>query len=164
MANEVPPSCAATFRRMLQGGPTNSIYAEGDKRVVRMPPAELSEWQNKIVKDGKEKLMDIPRPVYKLRVWDADNRRYTPVSAALEGAPLTDAGMDQWYVDWIKRLKSHMPGAWVDAMATSTRHATHSDISRGLGGVEPVDAGAFSNRWTKLCVATTTADGPGALS
>jgi len=155
MADEIPPSCASSFRRMLQTGPTNRLYAEGDKRVVRMPETELPDWQNTVMKNGKEVVVDVPRTVYALRAWDATNRQYVEVDATLEGAPTSDAGMEKWYVEWIRRLKSVLPSAWVDAMATSTRHTTHKDISKGLGGVEPMDVGAFSNRWTKLCLATT---------
>ena len=60
----------------------------------------------------------------------------------------------EWYKKLILYLKSHLGNGFVDDLATSTRHNTYSDITRGVGGVEPADPGAYSNRWTNICKET----------
>lgn len=156
IANGHPGGCCAGLRRMLQQGPVSRLYAEGDKRVIVMPEEELADWQAEMKKNGKMVTTDIPRPVFALRVWHAEKRRYESVDTLLAGAPANEEKAREWYQAWIMRLKSHiaLTPAWVDGMATSTRHKTHTDIQKGVGGIEPDDIGAVTNAWTKLCIDT----------
>ena len=116
----VPPECVASLRRQLQAGPTTRVYARGDGFSLRMPQAELPEWQTV---NEKGKVSNVPRPAHDIRcdsasvthqyvagtaaentvcvarlpvpcdsVWDAASRRYKPIDPQLSGAPTSDEG------------------------------------------------------------------------
>ena len=76
------PSCEAAFARMIQAGPLNCIY---DKLGFPIPENEQGMWTITDEKSGK--LVDIPRPVFGLRIWDAATDSYSSVSPLMGGAP-----------------------------------------------------------------------------
>merc|ERR1712166_148936 len=144
-----PPACMSGLRRMLQSGPVCTLYAKGKGFSLRMPNAEMKDFQT-INEQGK--VTDVPRPATAIRVWDATARRYTSVETSLAGAPATPEATSAWYVDIVKKLKN---SNWlgpknVDDLATSTKHA----YNEAHDLVFP-DAGSFTNKWVELVVSTT---------
>jgi hypothetical protein len=81
----------AAFARLLQSGPINRIY---DKLGFPIPEDEQSAWR--ITDENTGKLVDIPRPVYKLRIWNPLTDSYDEISAQLGGAPSDDELNDYW--------------------------------------------------------------------
>jgi ubiquitin-protein ligase len=152
------PDCLATLRRMLQSGPINRIYSGGGSPpytpshegfALRMPAAEVEQWQ---MLNDKGELADIPRPAHALRVWDATERKYVAVDPFLDGAPRSNADLDAWFVDLVKRLKGSMyiGTELLDKLATSESH--HFDAA-----LERPDEffGTFQNHWSDLIVNTS---------
>jgi hypothetical protein len=86
------PSCEAAFARMIQAGPLNCIY---DKLGFPIPENEQAEWTITDEKSGK--LVDIPRQVAALRVWDASADCYAPVSPLMGGAPEDAAALAAYW-------------------------------------------------------------------
>lgn len=86
------PSCEAAFARMLQAGPLNCIY---DKLGFPIPENEAAQWTITDEKSGK--LVDIPRQVFALRVWDAQTDSYTSVSPLMGGAPEDAAALAAYW-------------------------------------------------------------------
>ena len=144
-----PPACMSGLRRMLQSGPVCTLYAKGKGFSLRMPDAEMEQFQT-INEQGK--VTNVPRPAAAIRVWDASARRYASVDTALAGAPATAEATSAWYVGIVKKLKA---SNWlgpknVDDLATSTKH----EYNAAQDLVFP-DAGSFSNKWVELVVGTT---------
>ena len=154
-----PPDCLSTLRRMLQAGPVTRLYTGGGGKYVgshegyslRMPPAEVPDWQ--MVND-KGDLVDIPRPCRAVRVWNAAARAYDVVGAELEGAPADAAAADAWFVGVVRRLKgSNFLGPdLLDALVTSTK--TVSMEALGNRDYAAAFEGTFSSRWSQLVVDT----------
>lgn len=94
------PSCEAAFARMIQAGPLNCIY---DKLGFPIPEKEQAMWTIKDEKSGK--LVDIPRPVFGLRIWDPNSDSYKPVSALMGGAPATAEDLAAYWEETLKELK-----------------------------------------------------------
>ena len=93
------PSCEAAFARMLQSGPINRIY---DKFGFPIPDDEQMKW--KITDENTGKLVDIPRPVYKLRIWNPNNDSYEEISALLGGAP-SDEELESYWIQTVNEMR-----------------------------------------------------------
>ena len=94
------PSCEAAFARMIQAGPLNRIY---DKLGFPIPENEQAMWT--ITDDKSGKLVDIPRPVFALRIWDASTDSYTPVSPLMGGAPEDDESLAAYWETTLEELR-----------------------------------------------------------
>lgn len=95
------PSCEAAFARMLQAGPLNCLY---DKLGFPIPENEQSDWT--ITDDKSGKLVDIPRQVFALRVWDAVSGAYTPVSPLMGGAPEDSTALAAYWETTLEELRA----------------------------------------------------------
>ena len=76
------PSCEAAFRRLLQAGPISKVF---DKHLFPTPDALKSKYQ--VVHETSGKLIDLPHPVDKLRVFDPESDAYREIDGTLDGAP-----------------------------------------------------------------------------
>lgn len=94
------PSCEAAFARMIQCGLINRLY---DKLGFPIPDEEKSQWTVIDEKTGKE--VDIPRPVYSLRIWNPSANAYDYISPVMEGAPETDEQADSYWQHTLLELK-----------------------------------------------------------
>ena len=93
------PTCEAAFVRMLKNGPLNRIY---DKLAFPIAEQDKHEW---VITDEKSgKLVDIPRPVYALRIWNALTECYDPISPLLQGAP-SDAELPGYWEQTLGELR-----------------------------------------------------------
>ena len=95
------PSCEAAFARMIQAGPLNCIY---DKLGFPIPENEADEWTITDEKSGK--LVDIPRQVFALRVWDAEADSYSVVSPLMGGAPADAAALAAYWEETLGELRA----------------------------------------------------------
>merc|ERR1712173_42363 len=84
------PKCAAQFRRMLQIGLITTLY---DKEAFPTEEKDKDKFQ---VKDEKGKMVDIPHPVYAMRIWDCEQRKYVEETPRLDGAPQPDKEKSFW--------------------------------------------------------------------
>eukprot|EP00039_Didymoeca_costata_P029864 m.26772 g.26772 ORF g.26772 m.26772 type:complete len:247 (+) comp7831_c0_seq1:387-1127(+) len=73
--------CKATFKRMLKTGLVTNMY---DHAAFPSPEDEKKDWQ---VKNDSGKIVDVPRPVEAIRVWDPTTNEYKALSARMDGAP-----------------------------------------------------------------------------
>jgi hypothetical protein len=81
----------AAFARLLQSGAINRIY---DKLGFPIPEDEQPAWR--ITDENTGKLVDIPRPVHRLRIWNPTHDGYDEVSALLGGAPGDEQLGEYW--------------------------------------------------------------------
>lgn len=89
----------AAFARLLQSGPINRIY---DKFGFPIPEDEQAAWR--ITDENTGKLVDIPRPVHKLRLWNPSTDSYDEISASLGGAP-SDAELNDYWLATLDEMK-----------------------------------------------------------
>jgi len=153
------PDCLSTLRRMLQSGPITKLYTGGGGKYVsshegfslRMPPAEVQEWQ--MVND-KGDTVDIPRPCFAVRTWNAESRSYDEVSATLVGAPIGEDSTDEWFIGVIKKLKSsnYLGSDLLDALVTSKK--TVSMEALNTRDIPNAFEGEYSSRWSDLVLGT----------
>ena len=95
------PTCEAAFVRMLKNGPLNRIY---DKLAFPIADEEKSDW---VITDEKSgKLVDIPRPVLGLRIWNALTESYDSISPLLQGAP-SDDQLESYWEQTMTELKNY---------------------------------------------------------
>jgi len=136
----LPVPCMKSLQRMLQNGPVNTLF---DSSVFVTPPDELADWT--VVNEDTGKEMMIPRPVFSLRAWDPEKRKYETVDHRLTGAPKTDGDMKAWFKKTIIYLKTNL----------HAKGNTDLEITK-LGSKELnelVTRNSFSNRWSEMVVA-----------
>jgi len=151
---ELPPSCLATLRRLLQAGPITTVFSGGGKPphvnshegfALRMPAAEVGDWT---LTNDKGEVVDVLRPAKALRVWDASAGGYASIDPSLAGAPDSPEGVHEWFVGVVRTLKAsdYIGPALLDRLATSERTvATEPELEV---------AGNYANQWTDLVLAT----------
>lgn len=105
------PSCEAAFARMIQAGPLNCIY---DKLGFPIPENEQGQWTITDEKSGK--LVDIPRPVFALRVWDASEDCYKSVSPLMGGAPADAAALAAYWETTMGELRAKHGDEYIDKL------------------------------------------------
>ena len=107
------PSCEAAFARMLQAGPLNCIY---DKLGFPIPENEQAMWTITDEKSGK--LVDIPRQVFALRIWDAEADSYKSVSPLMGGAPEDAAALAAYWEVTMVELRAKHGNEYIDKLLT----------------------------------------------
>merc|ERR1719461_690502 len=65
------PTCEAQFRRLLQTGLVCTMF---DPNAFPTPDKDKGDYEVVDAKTGKK--VQIPHPVYELRVWNAEHRKY----------------------------------------------------------------------------------------
>jgi len=131
---------------VYSGGGNGNYVASHEGFALRMPPAEVPDWQ---MTNDKGELVDIPRPALNLRVWSPEDGAYNTIDPVLTGAPRTIEEAEAWFVSVVRKLKgSNYIGAEIlDRLACSERTVSTEP--------EFETAGGFSNKWTDLVVATS---------
>lgn len=74
-----------------------------DKLAFPLPEADKADWQITDEKTGK--LVDIPRPVFALRIWDPKADCYADLSPLLAGAPKTDEELAEYWQTTLDELR-----------------------------------------------------------
>lgn len=100
----------AAFARLLQCGPINRIY---DKFGFPIPEEEQGAWR--ITDENTGKLVDIPRPVHQLRVWNPATDSYDEISALLGGAP-SDAELSDYWLATLEEMKGKHGEEYIHAL------------------------------------------------
>ena len=129
-----------------------TAFAKGEGFTLRMPAADLPEWQTT---DESGRVTNLPRPARGVRVWDAGARAYVAVDTQLSGAPSSAKDADEWYRKLIRALKGspYLGSQKVDDLVTSTQNKLNTET----GEVEALDPGTVDNKWTKLALAAKCA-------
>ena len=94
-----------------------------DPVYLPSPPDEAADWQ---VEDKPGTKVDVPRPVYELRVWDADTSGYIPLAPRMDGAP--KAGEDHYWKGLLAELR------WLHGASTIDRLLTDDDAAAAAEG------------------------------
>ncbi len=85
------PDCMASFRRLLKLGVVTTIF---DHMAFPHPSEEeKKQWQ---VKNESGKIINIPRPVAGLRIWNKAKKAYESVQSHMEGAPEPKDAQKYW--------------------------------------------------------------------
>lgn len=105
------PSCEAAFLRMIKCGPINRLY---DKFGFPIPEHEEADWKITDEKTGKQ--LDIPRPVFSLRIWNADTNSYTTVSPIMDGAPPTEEELAAYWQHTLEELREKHGGEYITTL------------------------------------------------
>jgi len=93
------PSCEAAFRRMLQIGVVTQLF---DPNVF--PTPEGSKALYEVTDETSGKLVSLPHPVAKLRIWSAESGCYEAIDPHLTGAP-PEAEKAKWWDDLMQEFK-----------------------------------------------------------
>ena len=143
------------LRQSLQRGRVTRLFSSGGDGILvpilsgytlRMPTADTAAWSG-VNDQGKP--VEIPRPAHAVRVWDAELRMYAAYDPQLNGAPVSPADIDAWFVGRVQRLKRSYGGPFLDALVTSTHYTPPVNDGGGCSF-----EGTFSSRWTDLVVST----------
>ena len=119
-----------------------------DDSIFRMSESEIKDWGNKST-----------REVHCLRRWNPETRAYEAVDAALDGAPNTEAALDEWFVKQIQRIirETHMEygldGDDLSKLAASGdcgNSRSWEDLCESWDRALSGKKGTFRNRWTDL--------------
>lgn len=103
-----PPACMAGLARNLHSGPVTKLYENANigSQIFPMTEEEMPKFQH-TRPDGK--VVNLPRIVLELRLYDPNSCTYKTLNRDLTGAP-TDREL-QWFDDLTKHLKSNLHGA-----------------------------------------------------
>lgn len=105
------PSCEAAFRRMLQIGVVTQLY---DPHVFPTPEGkQKSAYQ--VVDEKTGKLLDLPHPVAKLRVWEANKGRYEALDTRLGGAP-SQSDEAAWWQNLLSDFRTRQGAEYIDGL------------------------------------------------
>lgn len=79
-----------------------------------LPDDDKDAW---VITDEKTgKLVDIPRPVYALRIWDAGVDAYADISPLLAGAPATDEELTTYWQNTLDELRKKNGVDYIDGL------------------------------------------------
>ena len=96
--------CFAAFLPELRRGfPLTNVY---DHLIFPSPPEEASQWE---IDHGSKKIQ-LPRPVARLRVWNAGGNDYQfedCISAHMTGAPSVE-DRDAYWVEFLNELRANL--------------------------------------------------------
>ena len=104
------PSCEAAFRRLLQAGPVSKIF---DKHIFPTPPEMKSKYQ--VVNEKNGKLIDLPHPVERLRIWDEQENAFRDIDATLNGAPVGEAAI-AYFAGQLEELKIEFGEDYIEGL------------------------------------------------
>jgi len=76
------------------------------------PQEEKEQYQ---VRDEHGKIVEIPRPVHALRIWNAKLRKYDILSAHLDGAPSDKDAADYWK-NMLQKLRDMRGAEYIDGL------------------------------------------------
>lgn len=105
------PSCEAAFRRLLQAGPVFRVY---DPAMFPTPPELESRYR--VVDEKTGKLVPLPHPIAKCRVWNGKDQKYDDVDASLDGAPKSEEEAKVYWANLLTELKSLHGAEYIDSL------------------------------------------------
>jgi len=105
----IEPDCEAAFKRLLKLGVINKLF---DPIAFPSPQEEKEQYQ---VRDEHGKIVEIPRPVHALRIWNAKLRKYDILSAHLDGAPSDKDAADYWK-NMLQKLRDMRGAEYIDGL------------------------------------------------
>jgi hypothetical protein len=105
------PSCEAAFRRLLQAGPVFRVY---DPAMFPTPPELESRYR--VVDEKTGKLVPLPHPIAKCRVWNAKDQKYDDVDASLDGAPKSEGEATVYWSNLLTELRSLHGAEYIDSL------------------------------------------------
>ena len=105
-----PPPCMAGLARMLHAGPVTKLYENADvgSQIFPMTKEEMSHFQH-TRPDGK--VVNLPRVVLELRVFNPTTSMYESLDRKLTGAPDGRAPELDWFDGVTQYLKTNLHGA-----------------------------------------------------
>jgi hypothetical protein len=107
------PNCEAAFRRLLQAGVVTNVY---DKHIFQTPP-ELKAEKYQVVSEVNGKVIDIPHPVKRLRIFDAaGTKEYRELDPTLAGAPKGEEAAEVFWQNLLEELKNEMGAEYVEGL------------------------------------------------
>jgi len=109
------PTCEAQFRRMLQIGCVATLY---DPHVFPTPEAHKESYQ--VTDERTGKLIVLPHPVKKLRIWDAATNSYRAIDTQLSGAP-SEEQKEQWWSNFLKELEAKHGQEYIEGLLAGKR-------------------------------------------
>ena len=106
---ECPPPCMAGLARMVHAGPVTKLYenAEVGAQIFPMTKEEQAAHQQ-TRPDGK--VVNLPRVVIAMRVFNPKLGAYEDSDLLLTGAPADEAAELAWFDDVTRHLKSNLHG------------------------------------------------------
>lgn len=106
---ECPPPCMAGLARMVHAGPVTKLYenAEIGAQIFPMTKEEQANHQQ-TRPDGK--VVNLPRVVVAMRVFNAEAGAYEDLDLLLTGAPSDEASELSWFDGVTRHLKSNLHG------------------------------------------------------
>merc|ERR1712113_961449 len=107
------PSCEAAFRRMLQIGIVTQMY---DPHVFPTPETLKSSYQ--VIDEKSGKLLDLPHPVAKLRIWNAKKLDYEAIDTRLDNAP-DEAEQAKWWSNLLAEFKTRHGEEYISSLLRS---------------------------------------------
>ena len=105
-----PPPCMAGLARMIHAGPVTKLYENADvgSQIFPMSKEEMTNFQH-TRPDGK--VVNLPRVVQELRVFQPASGTYETLNMRLDGAPENDEAELVWFDNLTRHLKSNLHGA-----------------------------------------------------
>jgi hypothetical protein len=105
-----PPPCMAGLARMIHAGPVTKLYENADvgSQIFPMSKEEMTNFQH-TRPDGK--VVNLPRVVQGLRVFQPASGTYETLNMRLDGAPENDEAELVWFDNLTRHLKSNLHGA-----------------------------------------------------
>jgi hypothetical protein len=106
---ECPPPCMAGLARMVHAGPVTKLYenAETGAQIFPMSKEEQAAHQQ-TRPDGK--VVNLPRVLVEMRVFNPEKGAYEPADLMLTGAPADEAAELAWFDGVTRHLKSNLHG------------------------------------------------------
>jgi hypothetical protein len=105
------PSCEAAFRRMLQRGLVYQMY---DSNMFPTPEHLLSKYR--VTDEGNGKVVELPHPVARCRVWDASAQQYQELPTTLVGAPKDEAEAKVYWATFLDELRVLRGADYIDTL------------------------------------------------
>jgi hypothetical protein len=105
-----PPPCMAGLARMIHAGPVTKLYENADvgSQIFPMTKEEMSTFQH-TRPDGK--VVNLPRVVQALRLFNPVSGEYDSLELRLDNAPMDDEAELLWFDQLTEHLKSNLHGA-----------------------------------------------------
>jgi hypothetical protein len=90
------------------------VYRIYDKLAFPLPDADKEAW---VITDEKTgKLVDIPRQVHALRIWNAAEDKYDSISPLLAGAPATEEELAVYWENTLDELRKSNGQDYIDGL------------------------------------------------
>jgi hypothetical protein len=128
------PTCEAQLRRMIEIGPVTHLY---DLNLFPTPQDLKSRFQVTNEKTGR--MVDIPHPVSRLRLWNCSQQRYEGIDTQLAGAP-AEHEKEKWWNNILHQLEGHHGKDYIASLAHGASQMMKKVAERLDGSFTPKGA------------------------